>query len=157
MGNALGEAFAQGFGKAFNGLLPSSIAGNGWEVLHTFDILLLAGALAVAAIAVFGDTLGVDRTTAARLMRLAGVALGALVVYKMVDRTGPHEFVKLAAGPWVALAGCVLMTAGGDRRLARQRLRAGGLRAAGAALRSGLRRASAGLTIDFADELRTFM
>jgi hypothetical protein len=113
IGAALGEAFAKGFGQAFGGLLPRSIVGNGWQVLHGADVVLLAGAVAVALVVVAGSRAGLSGADAARLARIAGPVLGALIVYEMIDRTGPHEFVKLAIGPWVALAGCALMTAGG--------------------------------------------
>ena len=113
LGSALGEAFAKGFGQAFGGLLPRSIVGTGWQVLHTVDVVLLAGAVIVALAVLAGERVNVDGAGAARIAQLAGVGLGALVVYKMVDRTGPHEFVKLAIGPWMALAGCALMTIGG--------------------------------------------
>jgi len=113
LGSALGEAFAKGFGQAFGGLLPRSIVGNGWQVLHTVDVVLLAGAVIVALAMVAGERIHVSGADAARIARVAGLGLGALVVYKMVDRTGPHEFVKLAIGPWMALAGCGLMTIGG--------------------------------------------
>ena len=113
LGSALGEAFAKGFGQAFGGLLPRSIVGNGWQVLHTVDVVLLAGAVIVALAVLAGERVNVDGAGAARIAQLAGVGLGALVVYKMVDRTGPHEFVKLAIGPWMALAGCALMSIGG--------------------------------------------
>jgi hypothetical protein len=113
LGSALGEAFAKGFGQAFGGLLPRSIVGNGWQVLHSADVVLLAGAAAVAVVVLAGERVNLSGADAARLARIAGPVLGALVVYEMIDRTGPHEFVKLAIGPWVALAGCALITIGG--------------------------------------------
>lgn len=117
-GDALGNAFAEGFGRMFDGLVPHSIAGTGWQVLHTMDIVLFAGAIVVGLTVLVGTGLvaegvNLDGVTAARLARFAGVALGAVVIYTMVDRTGPHELVKLGLGPWVALGGCALMVVGG--------------------------------------------
>jgi len=118
LGDALGSAFAEGFGRVFDGLLPHSIVGTGWQVLHAMDIVLFAGAIVVGLAVLVGTGLvaegvNLDGVAAARLARFAGVALGAVVVYTMVDRTGPHEFVKLGLGPWVALGGCALMVVGG--------------------------------------------
>jgi hypothetical protein len=81
-------------------LLPTHIEANAWQALEKGDVVLLVCALAAcfAALLVRMD-----------IVAIAGTAAAGTVVLEMIDRPGPNSFVSLRWGPWVALAGALLI------------------------------------------------
>lgn len=81
-------------------LLPSHIEANAWQALEKGDVVLLVCALAAAFAALLGRM---------DVVAIAGLAAAATTVVEMVDRPGPGQIVSLSWGPWVALAGALLV------------------------------------------------
>ncbi|MCW2994934.1 MAG: hypothetical protein JWQ18_2429, partial [Conexibacter sp.] len=55
----------------------------------------------------------IDGAAAARGVAAVGAAGVVLVLVHAVHRPGPHEYLHLAQGLWIALGGCVAIVAGG--------------------------------------------
>jgi hypothetical protein len=90
----------QGFAAFARGVLaalPASLDLTGWQAFQGADVALamLAGAVAISV------TLAVDL----RAVLAGAAAIGALVVFHVVDQPGPNEIVTVRFGAWIALAG----------------------------------------------------
>ena len=81
-------------------VIPTHIEASGWQAFDKADVFLFACAI-VALFAALVDRM--DITV------FAGAAAGALTVVQMLDRPGPGEFVSLRWGPWLALAGALVI------------------------------------------------
>jgi hypothetical protein len=81
-------------------LLPTHIEANAWQALEKGDVVLLVCALAACFAALLARM---------DVVAMAGAAAAGTVVVLMLDRPGPHSFVSLRWGPWVALAGALLI------------------------------------------------
>jgi hypothetical protein len=92
-------------------VIPTHIEATGWQVFEKADVMLFACAI-VALFAALIDRMDITVFAAA--------AAGALTVVQMLDRPGPGEFVTLRWGPWVALAGALVMA--GASRMSSQRV-----------------------------------
>ena len=106
-------AIAQGFLAELDGLRLTA-----WDAFGGEDVALAAGAGIVVAVLVAaaggaGAGVHVAPAAAARVARLGGLALGALVLVRLVDRPGPSELLQITHGGWLALAGCALTAVGG--------------------------------------------
>ncbi|MDX6677003.1 MAG: hypothetical protein QOE31_1055 [Solirubrobacteraceae bacterium] len=86
-------------------VIPTHIEATGWQVFDKADVMLFACAI-VALFAALIDRM--DITV------FAGGAAGGLTVVQMLDHPGPGELVTLRWGPWLALAGA-LVIAGASR------------------------------------------
>lgn len=120
--DSIGQASSQ-FGS-FGGFLRAGVdqlraSGpielTAWQAFDGLDVVFLGLALAAGTIALLELTgrrllAAVDDGTA---LMLLGVAVTALVGYRMADRPGPSEVLKLASGSYVALAGALGILAGG--------------------------------------------
>jgi hypothetical protein len=81
-------------------LLPTHIEANAWQALEKGDVVLLVCALAACFAALLARM---------DVVAIAGTAAAGTVVLLMLDRPGPNSFVSLRWGPWVALAGALLI------------------------------------------------
>ena len=112
----LGE-MARGFASA----LPSSISASGWKELAGADAAVAVGAVVVVALVLgaggaFGSAVRIDAAAAARGIAAVGALGVVLVLVHVVNRPGSgpgSDYVHLAQGLWIALAGCVAIVAGG--------------------------------------------
>jgi hypothetical protein len=107
-----------GFVQSLAALLPESVSGDAWQVLHRIDVAVaFLAAAALAALLAAGGSLGagvrVDRDAAARIAAGAGLVAGLLVAGRIADPPGPHAYVDVRWGAWACLLGCALMLAGG--------------------------------------------
>jgi hypothetical protein len=99
-------------------VLPNHVEATGWQALDGVDVALLVIAAIVAAVVLLaagaaGPGLQVDEAGAARVASVAGAAATGFVLLKLVDQPDPAGMVSVRYGAWVALAGGVLMLAGG--------------------------------------------
>ncbi len=88
------------FARQLLTLLPSHIELTAWQALEKGDVALLVCALAACFAALLGR---VD------VAAIAGVAVAGTTVVEMLDRPGPSQIVSLKWGPWLALAGALLI------------------------------------------------
>jgi hypothetical protein len=93
--------------------IPSGLTVTAWQVFDTADIALAAcaGAVLFAVVTVSSGTR--DPGTAARLALAAGAAAAVLVGVKLASPPGPADLLEVRYGAWVALAGALLVAAGG--------------------------------------------
>lgn len=90
---------------------------TGWEAFSAIDVLLAVAAVTGAATGL----VPVLRGGAALVPWASGIATGAaglaalVIVYRIIDQPGPDGVLSLRAGPFVALAGALLMTYGASR------------------------------------------
>jgi hypothetical protein len=89
-----------------------------WDAFDGEDVALAAGAggvvaLLLAAAGGAGPGVRVAPDVAGRVAALAGLALGGLVLVRLVSRPGSSEVLQLAQGGRLALAGCALVVVGG--------------------------------------------
>ncbi len=114
----LGE-MARGIATA----LPSSISASGWKELAGADAAVAVGAVVVVALVLgaggaFGSAVRIDSGAAARGIAAVGALGVVLVLVHIVNRPGPgsgpgSDFIHVAQGLWIALAGCVAVVVGG--------------------------------------------
>jgi hypothetical protein len=87
---------------------------TGWQAFSIIDVLL-------AIAAVFGPAVAVSVMTRrsptlplalGTVGALAGAFAVILVLVRILDQPGPNQFLSVAAGAWVGLAGAVGLTAG---------------------------------------------
>jgi hypothetical protein len=91
-------------------LLPTHIEVNAWQALEKGDVVLLVCALAACFAALLARM---------DVAAIAGAGAAATVVVLMLDRPGPNSFVSLRWGPWVALAGALLIVGASRMRSTR--------------------------------------
>ncbi len=113
VGGAPLAAFMDGLAAVLDGQSVSA-----WTVFDGADVVLAAGAALVAlAVLVAGGAGGpgvrVEPPAAARVAASGGLALGGLVLVKVVSRPGPAEILVPGPGITIGLAGCALMLVGG--------------------------------------------
>jgi hypothetical protein len=114
-------AFAQQFQQAaalLSALGP--IHGTAWQVYTTVPALLLtigvaAGGLSLLTIAGRADRVG-------PIVTLVGLPAVLLVGYRIVSRPGDSEYVHLAYGMYVSLAGAAIVLTGGLMAASGERL-----------------------------------
>jgi hypothetical protein len=99
-------------------MLPEHMDATGWQALDGIDVALLVIAVLVAGVVLLAAGAGapgaqVDAAGAARVASVAGAVATGFVLLKLVDPPGPNEIMSVRYGAWVALAGGVLMLAGG--------------------------------------------
>ena len=82
--------------------LPTHIEATAWQALEKGDVVLLVCALAACFAALLARM---------DVVAIAGAAAAAAAVLEMVDRPGPNSLVSLRWGPWLALAGALLIVA----------------------------------------------
>jgi hypothetical protein len=88
---------------------------TGWEAFAVIDILLALAAAVGIAVAV---VTALRRTPALPVALgviavLAGALATLLVVIRILNQPGPNEFVEVAIGAWLGLAGAMGLVAGG--------------------------------------------
>jgi hypothetical protein len=101
--------------------LPSAISASGWKELQGADAAVAVGAVVVIALVLgaggtFGSAVRIDPAAAARGIAAVGAAGVALALLHVVNRPGSgpgSDYVHVAQGLWIALAGCVAVVAGG--------------------------------------------
>jgi hypothetical protein len=101
--------------------LPRTISASGWKELEGADAAVAVGALAVVALVLgaggtFGSAVRIDPAAAARGIAAAGTAGIVLALVHVAHRPGGSaagDYVHVAQGLWIALAGCVAIVAGG--------------------------------------------
>jgi hypothetical protein len=101
--------------------LPSEVSASGWRELEGADVALCVAALAVVVLVLgaagaLGGAVRVDAGAAGSLIAAAGGASLALVVAHLVHRPGgaaAADYVHVAQGLWIALAGSAAMLVGG--------------------------------------------
>jgi hypothetical protein len=98
--------------------LPRSISASGWKELQGADAALAVGAVVVVALVVgaggaFGSAVRIDPGAAARGIAAVGAAGIVLALAHVVHRPISSEYLHVAQGLWIALAGCVAIVAGG--------------------------------------------
>ena len=91
-------------------VIPTHIEATGWQAFDTADVVFFACAI-VALFAALIDRMDITL--------LAGGAAAGLTVVQMLDRPGPGELVSLRWGPWLALAGALVIC--GASRMSSQR------------------------------------
>ncbi|MCW3046325.1 MAG: hypothetical protein JWO74_609 [Solirubrobacterales bacterium] len=99
-------------------MLPEHMDATGWQALDGIDVALLVIAVLVAGVVLLAAGAGapgaqVDAAGAARVASVAGAVATGFVLLKLVDPPGPNEIMSVRYGAWAALAGGVLMLAGG--------------------------------------------
>ena len=95
--------------------LPSTINGNGWEVMQRTDIAFAIGTAAVIAIFFAVAAMGAEPRPAAQAMAAIGVIGLGLVLYKMSSTGVPaeaEELVTRKSGYVVALIGWAVCAGG---------------------------------------------
>jgi len=107
-----------GFLQSLMALLPHSVSGDAWEVLHRVDVLVaVSTVLAVLALlataGTFGSAIDIAGDAAGRLVAAAGAASGVFVAGRILDPPGPNTYLEVRWGAWACLAGCALMVVGG--------------------------------------------
>ncbi|HSD79628.1 MAG TPA: hypothetical protein VLB47_03170 [Solirubrobacteraceae bacterium] len=119
---ALGSGLEQGAAQApvlgqlareLLAVLPHDLSVTAWQAFETADVLLALGAgLVVAAVA--GATSGaVADGAVARLALVTGTGAALLVGVRLASPPGPSELLDVRYGAWLALAGALLVAAGG--------------------------------------------
>jgi hypothetical protein len=98
------------FARQLLTVIPTHIEASGWQAFDKADVELFACAI-VALFAALIDRMDITI--------FAGGGAGALTVVQMLDRPGPSEFVSLRWGPWLALAGALVIC--GASRMSSQR------------------------------------
>jgi hypothetical protein len=96
--------------------LPSSISGNGWDVLQRTDIAFCFGAAAILALIFATVALEADSHATAKISIFVGMTGMFLVVLKLVSPGIPEaaaDFVSRGPGAMVALVGWTICAAGG--------------------------------------------
>jgi hypothetical protein len=101
--------------------LPSSLSASGWRELEGADVAFAVGAVAVAALIVgaagaLGGAVRVDPAAAGRLIAAVGAAGLLIALVHLVHRPGgaaAKDYVHVADGLWLALAGSAAVVAGG--------------------------------------------
>jgi hypothetical protein len=112
------------FGEMARGLaaaLPASISASGWRELEGGDVVVcvavvVAVALVLGAAGAFGTAVRVDPAGAGTAIAAIGVVVLGVAVVHLVHRPGgaaAADYVHVADGVWVALAGGAAMVAGG--------------------------------------------
>ncbi|MEY2512676.1 MAG: hypothetical protein QOJ89_34 [bacterium] len=81
-------------------VIPTHIEATAWQAFDKADVVLFACAI-VALFAVLIDRMDITL--------FAGGAAAGLTVVQMLDRPGPGELVSLRWGPWLALAGALVI------------------------------------------------
>jgi hypothetical protein len=104
----LGGSVARQFGNDF--------FASGWEAFTSTDVILFASGVLVLIgtglmIARAGDS--PSPRTVGRFTAVVGAVAAGLVLVKILDPPGPDALVEIEHGPYVALAGAVMMTIGG--------------------------------------------
>lgn len=95
--------------------LPSSIDGNGWQIMQRTDIAFTLGAAVVVALFFAVAAMGAEPRPAAKAMAAIGVIGLGLVLYKMSSTGVPaeaEELVTRKAGYVVALIGWAVCAGG---------------------------------------------
>lgn len=106
----LGSLFLPWYGAAVHDTVD--LSATGWQYFDVTDIALAAAAAVAIAVPL------VRRRAFTALAAAACVLAAALIVYRMFDRPGPFAIegllisLELGTGPWVALAGALLASAG---------------------------------------------
>jgi hypothetical protein len=98
---------------------------TGWQAFSVIDILLALAGLVGIGLAV---TVVTRRTPAvpvafAVVGSITGVLAVLLVLVRILDQPGPNQFLDVAVGAWVALAGALGLTAGAWRSISDERNR----------------------------------
>jgi hypothetical protein len=96
--------------------LPSTINGNGWQVMEKTDIAFALAAAAVLALVFATVALGADSRGTAQIMIFVGMGGMALVLFKMASPGIPSDasdFVSRGPGFMVALVGWTICATGG--------------------------------------------
>ena len=98
------------FTRQLLSVIPTHIEATAWQVFDKADVILFACAV-VALVAALIDRMDITL--------FAGGGAAATTLLQMVDRPGPSELISLRWGPWVALAGALLIA--GASRMSSQR------------------------------------
>src|SRR4051812_11749596 len=106
--------------------LPKSISASGWRELQGADVAicvvaLLGVALVLGAAGVFGAAVRVDRGAAAQGVAGAGaigLAIALVHALRPPGGTAAADYVHVAEGVWIAVAGGAAMVIGGFRAAA---------------------------------------
>ena len=98
---------------------------TGWQAFSVIDILLALAGLVGIGLAV---TVVTRRTPAvpvafAVVGSVIGVLAVLLVLVRILDQPGPNQFLDVAVGAWIALAGALGLTAGAWRSISDERNR----------------------------------
>jgi hypothetical protein len=101
--------------------LPSSISASGWRELEGADIAVVIGvvlvvALVLGAAGALGSGVRVDPGGAGSAISVVGAGLVLIAVVHLVHKPGgaaAGDYVKVADGLWIALAGGAATLAGG--------------------------------------------
>jgi hypothetical protein len=91
-------------------VIPTHIEATGWQAFEKADVVLFACAL-VALFAAFVGRMDIAV--------VGGGGAVATTLLQMVDRPGPDELMSLRWGPWLALAGALVIV--GASRMASER------------------------------------
>jgi hypothetical protein len=94
-------------------VIPSGLTVTAWQTFETADVALAACAGIVLSMVVAVSSGTRDPGAAARFALAAGTAAAVLVAVKIASPPGPAELLELRYGAWVALAGALLVAAGG--------------------------------------------
>lgn len=108
----------KGFTDQLAAALPPDVHATAWEIFGGADVAIAACALVVGAVLLatggaLGPSVKVEGPTAGRLATWIGAAIALIAGYKLVHPPGDASFVHPLTGPWIALAGALMIAAGG--------------------------------------------